>query len=149
MANPNLLESESELESLLRSAKTVVVLGAKGESEPESPAYEIPGVLKARGIAIVPVNPKLTDAHGERAWPSLANVPVRADIVDVFRRSEAIPEIADEILKLDPAMRPGAVWLQSGIRNDAAAEKLAAAGIRVVQDKCIGVYAARYLPKSA
>jgi predicted CoA-binding protein len=95
------------------------------------------------------VNPKFQTVLGEQVYPDLASVPERVDVVDIFRRPDAIPALADEILALPPEKRPSVVWMQAGIKNDAAAQKLAEAGIRVVQDRCLGVYAARYrLPAS-
>jgi predicted CoA-binding protein len=81
---------------------------------------------------------------GEAAYPNLAAVPARVDVVDVFRRSDAIPGIADEVLALPEDRRPRVFWMQTGITNDAAAARLAAAGIKVVQDRCLGVYSRRY-----
>ena len=76
-------------------------------------------------------------------------MPEPFDLVDVFRRSEAIPALAEQILALPEGRRPRVVWLQSGIRHDEAAARLAAAGIDVVQDRCLGVYASRYRPRPA
>jgi hypothetical protein len=78
------------------------------------------------------------------AYKDLASVPESFDIVDVFRRSEKLVELADEILALPPGRRPRVVWMQTGIRNDIAAAKLAEAGIQVVQDHCLKVYSERY-----
>jgi predicted CoA-binding protein len=71
-------------------------------------------------------------------------LPAGVDVLDVFRRSDAIPELADQLLALPAERRPRTVWLQSGIRHDESAERLAAAGMKVVQDRCLGVYARRY-----
>ncbi|MBL8957443.1 MAG: CoA-binding protein [Myxococcaceae bacterium] len=147
MAHPKIVETEDQLEVIVRSAKSVAVIGMKGEAEPDVPAFEIPRVVQARGLRVIPVNPKLETALGEKAHPSLAAIGGGFDTVNVFRKSEAVPQIADEVLALSEAHRPKVVWLQTGIRNDAAAEKLAAAGITVVQDRCLGVYASRYLKK--
>jgi uncharacterized protein len=146
MPQPMLVDTEEDLKSIVRSAKRVAVVGIKDGSDPDAPAYHIPKILQSLGIRIFPVNPKFPEVLGERAYPDLASVPERVDIVDIFRRTDAIPAIADEILALPPEKRPSVVWMQSGIRNAEAAEKLAAAGIRVVQDHCLGVYAARYRP---
>jgi uncharacterized protein len=144
----SIVESEDELKSIVRSIGTVAVVGMKDATDPEAPAHTIPKILMTRGLRIFPVNPKLQTALGLKAYPDLASLPERVDVVDVFRRPDAIPALADEILALPPERRPSVVWLQTGIRNDAAALKLAAAGIRVVQDKCLGVYSARYRPKA-
>ncbi|HEY6221974.1 MAG TPA: CoA-binding protein [Candidatus Eisenbacteria bacterium] len=144
MPSPLIVESEEELKSIVRSAKKVAVVGIKDGTDPDAPAYGIPKILQSRGIRIFPVNPKFETVLGERVYPDLASVPERVDVIDLFRRPDAIPALADEILALPPERRPSVVWMQSGIKNDAAAQKLAAAGIRVVQDRCLGVYAARY-----
>ena len=133
-----------DLEAIVRAARVVAVLGMKDESRPLEPALRIPQMLLAHGLEVIPVNPTIDAALGRRAWPSLASVPVPFDLVDVFRRSERIPGIAEEILALPAQRRPAVVWLQSGIRHDAAARRLEAAGITVVQDECLGVLAARY-----
>jgi predicted CoA-binding protein len=145
--HPNVVESEEQLAEIVRGAKTVVVLGAKDETDPEAAAFTIPQSVQARGLRVIPVNPKLQRALGETAYPSLGAVPDRADILDVFRRSDAIGAIADEVLALPTDRRPAVFWMQTGIRNDEAAEKLAQAGIRVVQDRCLSVYTSKYLPR--
>ena len=138
------LSSEEELAAVVHSMRTIAVVGMKGEDRPDEPAFEIPQRLQQLGFRVLPVNPKLAAALGERAWPDLAAVPERFDVVDVFRRSEAIPEVADAVLALPPERRPRVVWLQSGIRHAEAAERLTAAGLDVVEDRCLGVYAGRY-----
>jgi len=147
MSSPLIVESEEELKSIVRSAKTVAVVGIKDGSVPDAPAYHIPQVLQRLGLRIFPVNPKFQTVLGERVYPDLASVPERVDIVDIFRRPDAIPALADEILALPPERRPPVVWMQTGIKNDAAAQKLAEAGIRVVQDRCLGVYSTHYRPQ--
>ena len=148
MPHANIIESEPALEAIVKSAKSVAVVGIKGEADAAAPAHEIPRRVQARGLRVVPVNPKLEQTLGEKAYPSLAAMPERVDVVDVFRRSEAIPEIAKEVLALPAERRPGVFWMQTGIKNDEAAELLAAAGIQVVQDRCLGVYSERYREKA-
>ena len=142
------VENEEELAAIVRAAGVVAVIGIKDGSDPHAPAYSIPKMLQERGIRIVPVHPTLTSALGERAYQAIGDVPERVDIVDLFRRPDAIGAHADEILALPEPRRPGVVWMQTGIRNDAAAARLEAAGIQVVQDHCLGVYAARYRPRT-
>lgn len=147
MSHANLIEAEDALAEIVRGARTVAVLGMRDEANADTPAYQIPAVLKERGLKVVPINPKIASALGE---PSLAGVGAlreSVDILDVFRRPEFIAGHADEVLALPPGARPKVVWLQTGIRDDRAAARLAEAGIRVVQDKCLGVYAAKYRPK--
>jgi uncharacterized protein len=139
-----ILESEEDVAALVRRARVVAVVGQKGEEQAESVAYQIPRMIQAHGLRVIPVNPKLTESLGEKAYARIADVPERADIVDVFRRAEVIGALADEILALAPDHLPGAVWLQSGIVHQEAAARLAAGGIDVVMDRCLGVYVSRY-----
>ena len=139
-----IVEDEEDLAEIVRDAKVVAVIGMKGEEQAGEPAHDIPQRLQSLGLRVIPVNPKLAAALGEKAYPALAVVSDRFDLVDVFRRPEAIPGVAEEILALPADRRPSVVWLQSGIRHDEAAARLAAAGIDVVQDRCLGVYAGRY-----
>ncbi|KAB2962215.1 MAG: CoA-binding protein [Thermoanaerobaculia bacterium] len=140
-----IVEAEEDLAAIVRDMQVIAVVGMKGEQQGDESAHEIPKLVKSRGKRIVPVNPKLTATLGERAWPDLASIPEPFDLVDVFRRIDAIPGVADQILALPAERRPKVVWLQSGIRHDDAASRLAEAGIDVVQDRCLGVYASRYL----
>jgi len=140
-----LVDAEEDLARIVREARTVAVVGMKdGSGDPDAPAFVIPRALKARGMHIIPVNPSIQLALGATAYPNLAAIPEPVDVVDVFRRSEKIPELADEILALPPERRPRVVWLQTGIRHDEAAARLAAAGIQVVQNHCMKVYSERY-----
>ena len=91
--------------------------------------------LKSAGYRVIPVNPNETDVLGDRAYPSLLDVPERIDIVDVFRRAEYTPAIADDAVKVGAK----ALWLQSGVTNEEAASRAAAGGLTVVMDACIGV----------
>ena len=104
----------------------------------EQPAYHVPEYLQSQGLSIVPVPvyfPEVTHILGEPVYRSLAAVPQppALDVVCVFRRPQDVGAHVEDVLQA----RPGAVWLQSGIRDDAAAEQLARAGIRVVQDRCM------------
>lgn len=131
----NLLQDDESLAKLLREAKTIAVLGAK--ADPSAPAFYVPAYLHARGYRILPVNPKLAGQRlfGIPAVPTLADLAELPDVIEVFRRPQFLPDHAGEILALPD--RPAAVWFQLGIRHDGAAERLARAGIRVVQDRCM------------
>jgi len=143
--NPGaVITDEAELAAIVRGARTVAVLGMVDESKSDRPAHRIPEMMQGTGIRVIPVNPTITSSLGETAYPDLASVPTPFDVVDVFQRSEKIGPIADAILALPQERRPRVVWLQTGIRNDEAAARLAEAGIQVVQDRCMGVYAVRY-----
>ncbi|HYS18871.1 MAG TPA: CoA-binding protein [Candidatus Binatia bacterium] len=130
-----LVDDDAGLAEILREAKTVAVLGAK--ASPTEAAHYVPAYLLSRGYRIRPVNPKLAGQrlHDAPTVAALRGLAEPADVIEVFRRPEFLSSHADEILALP--WRPKTVWFQLGIRNDAAAEKLARAGIRVVQDRCM------------
>jgi len=125
--------SESDLKRLLSAARTIAVVGAS--SDPERPSNGIMRKLKSAGYRVIPVNPNETEVLGEHAYPSLLDVPERIDIVDVFRRAEYTPAIADDAVKVGAQ----ALWLQSGVSNEDAAARAASGGLTVVMDTCIGV----------
>ena len=131
----NLVDDDAGLTRIFREARTIAVLGAK--AQPSEPAHYVPAYLAREGYRVLPVNPTLagTQILGEPVVPTLADLAGPVDVIDVFRRPEYLPGHAAEILKLP--WRPAVVWFQLGIRNDAAAERLARAGIRVVQDRCM------------
>ena len=116
---------------LLRSARTIAVVGLSGNRK--RPSYGVSEYMQSAGYRIIPVNPQETEVLGERAYPSLEAVPGHIDIVDVFRRSEFVPEIVEAAIRVGA----GAVWMQEGVSDEAAAEKARAAGLAVVMDRCI------------
>ena len=129
------VETREGAQAILRDARRIAVLGIKPESKADQAAYYVPEYLQSAGYAVVPVPvyfPEATSILGEPVYRTLAAVPGDLDLVIVFRRPGDIPPHVDDIL----AKRPRAVWLQSGIRNEAVADRLAAAGIAVVQDRC-------------
>lgn len=137
-------ESEEELARLVARVDTIAVVGMKDESDPMAPAFGVPAHLAQLGYDVWPVNPMIESSLGRRSVPDVASLPVVPDMINVFRRREALPGLADEILALPPERRPGAVWFQTGISDDATAARLREAGMVVVQDRCLGVYASRY-----
>lgn len=139
----NLIEDEAGVERVVKSARRVAVLGIKTEQQSGQPAYYVPDYLARAGVEVVPVPvyyPDVTHILGKPVFRRLTDVPGDLDLVDVFRRPQDIDGHVDELI----AKKPKAVWFQSGIRNDAAAEKLAKAGIQVVQDRCLMVDHRRY-----
>ena len=118
-------------ENLLRSAKTIAVVGLS--SRRSRPSYGVSEYMQSRGYRIIPVNPNETEVLGEKACASLEEIPEHIDIVDIFRRAECVPDIVDS------AIRIGAkgVWMQEGVVHDEAAGKARAAGLEVVMDRCI------------
>ena len=131
----NLVDDDSGLTRILRESRTVAALGAK--ALPSQPAYYVPAYLAREGYEIRPVNPTLTGRtiHEQPVVATLADLAAPVDVVEIFRRPEYLPSHATEILALP--WRPSVVWFQLGIRNDKAAEMLARANIRVVQDRCM------------
>src|ERR1700759_5167535 len=127
-ANP----PDAELKQLLTDATVIAMVGAS--SNPDKTSNGIMRKLQSVGYRGIPVHPRETEGPGERAYPSLVDVPERIDIVDVFRRSEDTPPIADEAVTIGAK----ALWLQTGIVNDDAAARAAAGGLMVVMDLCIG-----------
>ena len=124
--------SDSEIARLLTEASTIAVVGAS--SNPDKSSYGIMRRLQQVGYRVIPVNPRETEILGERSYPSLADIPEPVDIVDVFRRAEETPPIADEAVRIGAK----ALWLQSGISSEEAAARAAAGGLAVVMDACIG-----------
>jgi predicted CoA-binding protein len=132
----NLITDNAGIRALLARTKRVAVLGMRTERHRYKPAFYVPASLQAAGLEIVPVpiyDRDVTHILGKPVYHTLAAIPGPIDLVDVFRRAEALPDHLDDIL----AKRPAAVWFQSGIRNDQVAEQLAKAGIKVVQDRCL------------
>jgi predicted CoA-binding protein len=125
--------SDQQIKALLSNSRTIAVVGAS--SNPDRPSNGIMRKLKGAGYRVIPVNPNETEVLGERAYPSLQDVPVPIDIVDVFRRPEYTPAIADAAVKVQAKT----LWLQSGIENEDAAARAAAGGLTVIMDACIGV----------
>ncbi len=138
------VEAEADLAAIVKETRVAAVIGMKDERHADQPAYGIPGVVQARGIRVIPVNPTIRAALGERAYATIGEVPDPFDLVNVFRRAAHVPAHAAEILALPAARRPRTVWMQSGIVSEAAADALIAAGIDVVMDRCLGVYVSRY-----
>lgn len=138
MPHPLLIDSEVELTRLLRGLRRVAVLGIKTEQQRDQPAYYVAADLAARGLEVVPVPvyyPEVREILGQPVYRRLVDIPGPLDLVDVFRRPADIPAHLDDLL----AKAPKAVWFQLGIRHDAAALRLAEAGIAVVQDRCLMV----------
>jgi predicted CoA-binding protein len=134
----NLIETDEGVRALLAETKRVAVLGIKTEAQSYAPAFYVPRYLAGAGFEVIPVPvyfPEATSILGRKVYRKLSEVPGEVDLVNVFRRSGDIPAHVEDIL----AKRPRAVWFQSGIRNDAVAERLARAGIKVVQDRCLMV----------
>jgi predicted CoA-binding protein len=134
----NLVSTEQGIAEIIRNTKRVAVLGMKTEAQSGQPAFYVPEYLHRAGVDVIPVPvyyPDVQEILGKKVYRSVADIPGEIDLVDVFRRSQDVPPHVDDIL----AAKPKAVWMQSGIRNEDAARRLAEAGIKVVQDRCLMV----------
>jgi predicted CoA-binding protein len=120
-----------EIGELLKRTKTIAVVGLS--DSPLRPSYGVSAYMQSQGYKIIPVNPSIKGSLGEKAVASLAEVEEKIDMVDVFRRSEFVPELVDEAIRL----KVPAIWLQEDVIHEEAAEKARKAGIFVVMDKCI------------
>lgn len=120
-----------EVQDLLRTSRVIAVVGLS--SKRWRPSYGVSEYMQRQGYRIIPVNPRETEVLGEKAYPNLDSVPEPVDIVNIFRRSEFVPEI------VEAAIRKGAraVWMQEGVVHEEAARRAAEAGLVVVMDRCI------------
>jgi predicted CoA-binding protein len=119
------------ISEILQSARTIAVIGLSGKRY--RPSYGVAEYLKRAGYRIIPVNPEETEVLGEKCYPDLDSIPEPVDVVDIFRRSEFVPEI------VEAAIRKGAkvVWMQEGVIHEEAARRAEEAGLAVVMDRCI------------
>jgi predicted CoA-binding protein len=111
--------------------RTIAVVGIS--DDPERPSHFVASFLAEHGYNIIPVNPNLKEWEGKKCYPDLLSIPSKVDVVDIFRRAEAVPPIVDEAIKI----KAKAVWMQEGIVNEEAAAKARDAGIEVVMDRCM------------
>jgi uncharacterized protein len=128
---------ESVIKELLDNATTIAVVGLS--DNPDRTSYRVSRYMQEHGFKIIPVNPTITEALGEKAYPSLRDIPEKVDIVNVFRRSADVPPVAEDAI----AIRARGLWMQEGIVNEEAARKAESAGLKVVMDCCIMVEHAR------
>ena len=132
----HLIDDDAAIADLLQRTRRIAVLGIKTANDTGQPAYYVPQYAQAVGYEIVPVPvyyPEVIEILGQPVYRAVADIPEPVDMVNVFRRPKDIPAHVDDIIRAGPA----SVWFQLGIRNDAAAERLAKAGIDVIQDRCL------------
>jgi uncharacterized protein len=125
------LPKTDPIRELLQRSKTIAVVGLS--DSPMRPSFGVSAYMQAQGYKIIPVNPSITEALGEKSYPSLVEVPEKVDIVNIFRRPEFVAEIVDQAIQL----KVPAVWMQEGVIHRKAAEKAERAGLFVVMDLCI------------
>jgi predicted CoA-binding protein len=124
---------ESEITAILQNYRVVAVVGLS--SNPDRPSYQVAEYLQSHGYRIIPVNPGCQEILGEKCYPSLRDIPFAVEVVDIFRKLEAVPAIVDQAI----AIGAKAVWLQLGLEESRAAAKATQAGLRVVQNRCMKV----------
>lgn len=125
--------ANEELKTILETAKTIAVVGLSNNQE--KTAYQIAELMQQQGYRIIPVNPVVKEVLGEKAYPSLAEVPEKIDIINVFRRPEYLPEVAEDASKTDCRV----FWAQQGIINEEAYHYLKEKDFTVIMDLCIKV----------
>jgi len=134
----NLINDNAGIKRLLDETRTIAVLGIKTENQANQPAFYVPRYMHSAGFKIIPVPvyyPEVTEILGEPVYRKVNDIPGDVDMVNVFRRPQDLPPHLDDLL----AKKPKSVWMQMGIYHDEIAEKLARAGIKVVQDRCLMV----------
>jgi predicted CoA-binding protein len=135
------MNSPETIQQILNECRVIAVVGLS--SNPIRPSYGVSKYMQDHGYRIIPVNPNETEVLGERAYASLQDLPVKPDLVDIFRRTEDAGAIVDEAI----ALGVKAVWLQEGVLDLAAAHRAAAAGLLVVMDRCVLKDHFRYIKK--
>ncbi|HXF82692.1 MAG TPA: CoA-binding protein [bacterium] len=130
---------DDEARAILSTARTIAVVGLS--NKPDRPSFEVAAYLQAAGYRIIPVNPMIDEALGERAYARLRDIPERVDVVQIFRRPEDVPAVVDEAIEIGA----GAVWMQPGAEHEGAAEKARRAGLRAVVGACMMVTHRRLL----
>lgn len=126
-----LMNESDRITELLKNAKTIAVVGLA--DSPLRPSYGVSHYMRSQGYRIIPVNPNIKEWEGEKAYPSLLDVPEKIDIVNVFRRPDGVPEVVEHAIQIKAAV----IWMQEGVIHEEAAEKARQAGIFVVMDRCI------------
>ena len=134
--------TDEEALEIARQVQVVAVIGMTDGSKPGRASFEIPQMLHLRGIRTIPINPRIESALGETSLASTSDLKEVPGVIDVFRRPEAVPEIADELLALPEEFRKAVVWLQTGITHPEAEKKLEEGGYKVVSDRCLGTLVA-------
>ena len=123
--------STDPIAEILKKAKTIAVVGLS--PSPLRPSHGVSAYMQAHGYRIIPVNPRVSVVLGEKSYSSIAEVPEKIDVVNIFRRSDAVPEIVDQAIQL----KVPTIWMQETVVNNAAAQRARASGIFVVMDRCI------------
>lgn len=134
---PTMLRTDQQLRALLERTRTIAVVGMS--DKPDRPSHYVAQFMRERGFTIIPVNPQCREIDGLKCYPSLRDVPGKVDMVNVFRRPDDIPPIAEDAV----AIGASSLWIQLGLISEAAERIAEAAGLEVVMDQCIKVEYAR------
>jgi len=124
-------QNEKLINRILEDSRTIAVVGLS--AKPDRPSYDVAAFLQSNGYKIIPVNPNLSSVLGEKSYPDLSSIPEPVDVVDIFRKSEDVGPIVDEVIKVGART----VWMQLGIVNEEAAKKAQDAGLNVIMDRCM------------
>ncbi|MDP3025644.1 MAG: CoA-binding protein [candidate division Zixibacteria bacterium] len=130
----------TKMEKIFEQSKTIAVVGLS--SNPARPSYMVARYLQSQGYKIIPVNPNEKEILGEKSYPDLVSIPDKIDIVDIFRRSEEVPPVVEQAIKIKAKV----VWMQEGIVNEESAKKASDAGLTVIMDKCMYKEHSKYRP---
>ena len=125
------LAQRDPISEILKHARNIAVVGLS--NSPLRPSHGVAAYMQTQGYHIIPVNPNIEEALGQQAYPSLAKVPEKIDIVNIFRRTDAVAAVVDQAI----ALKVPAIWMQEGVIDEKSAAKARAAGIFVVMDRCI------------
>ncbi|MCL6477109.1 MAG: CoA-binding protein [Peptococcaceae bacterium] len=131
--------SDSKIREILKGSKNIAVVGLSENKERDS--YRVAQYLREKGYNVIPVNPTAREIMGLKSYPDLSSVPEKVDIVNVFRRSEHLPAVVEEALRV----KPGCIWAQLGVFDDRAAARAAGEGVPVIMDRCIKIEHERLL----
>ncbi len=138
---PEFNPEDEEIRGILENNRTIAVVGLS--ANPDKDSHRVARYLKEQGYQIVPVNPKTEEILGQKCYASLKEIPFSVDIVDIFRKIEAIPAVVDEAI----ATGAKVVWMQLGLAENQSAHKARSAGLQVVMNKCIKIEHSRYFSR--
>jgi len=136
---PDYNPPDEEIVNILKNVKTIAIVGIS--EKPDRDSHQVARYLKDHGYKIIPVNPKYEQVLGEKCYPDLKSIPEPVDVVDIFRKPEAIPPIVDDAISIGAKV----VWMQLGLAHNESAEKARKAGLEVVMSKCIKIEHGKFL----
>jgi predicted CoA-binding protein len=138
---PEFNPEDTEIKAILEKNQTIAVVGLS--TDPDKDSHRVAKYLQERGYRIVPVNPKCDQILGQQCYPRLSDIPFPVDVVDIFRKIDAIPGIVEEAIGIGARV----VWMQLGLAENTSARQAQEAGLQVVMNKCIKIEHSRYFPQ--